>query len=272
MNRAVSIILIVLAAAFIWLAGAWNRPLLDERTTHHLTSVSPLENAPPLLAITAVALGGFRGLIADTLWLRASHLQEKGQYFEVVQLSDWITKLEPKATEIWAFHSWNMAYNISIAMPSYKDRWRWVMNGIRLLRDEGIIYNPGDPDLYHQLGWLFQHKLGMTTDTAHKYYRKMWAAEMEALLSGPRPDYDNLDAETERNMKEDYKLLPDIMQHIENTYGAMDWRRPEPHALYWAYLGIHHTGDTDNIPCNRMINQSLNLLRKNIEEERESAK
>ena len=109
MHRAASIILIVLALAFIWLAGEWNKHLLEERQMHHLTSVNPLENAPPLLAITTVALGGFRGLIADTLWLRVSHLQKKGRYFEVVQLSDWITKLEPKATEIWAFHSWNMA-------------------------------------------------------------------------------------------------------------------------------------------------------------------
>ena len=271
MNRFKSIFLVVLAVTFIGIAGTRNRPLSEARNSYGLSSVAPLENAPPLLAISTVALGGFRGLIADALWLRVSHLQEKGHYFEVVQLSDWITKLEPKATEIWAFHSWNMAYNISIAMPTYKGRWRWVMNGIRLLRDEGILYNPADPALYHQLGWLFQHKLGMSTDTAHGYYREMWAKEMEFLLKGPRPLYGNIDPEMERKMREDFKLHPDTMQHLEKIYGPLDWRRPEPHALYWAYLGLHHTGDLDNVECNRMINQALALLRDNLAKESEKS-
>ena len=43
-----------------------------------------------------MALGGFRGLLADILWIRAISLQEQGKYFELVQLADWIQKLQPK--------------------------------------------------------------------------------------------------------------------------------------------------------------------------------
>ena len=34
------------------------------------TRLTALENAPPMLAFTTVALGGFRGLIANALWVR----------------------------------------------------------------------------------------------------------------------------------------------------------------------------------------------------------
>src|SRR5690348_8955185 len=55
-------------------------------------------NAPPVLAFTTVALGGFRGLIANALWIRANELQQDGKFFEMVQLADWITKMEPTFT------------------------------------------------------------------------------------------------------------------------------------------------------------------------------
>src|SRR6266853_1021609 len=108
----------------------------------HQSRGEPLENSPPLVAFTTVALGGFRGIIADVLWLRATELQKDGKYFELVQLADWITKLEPRFAQVWAFHAWNMAYNVSVLFNDPPDRWRWVRQGIVLLRDEGLKYNP----------------------------------------------------------------------------------------------------------------------------------
>ena len=85
-------------------------------------------------ALTAVArivdehvpIGGFRGILADVLWMRAGTLQDEGRYFELVQLSDWIAKLQPRVPAIWAYHAWNMAYNLSALMPTPAERWRWV--------------------------------------------------------------------------------------------------------------------------------------------------
>ena len=48
---------------------------------HHLRFTGQIENAPPLVAFTTVALGSFRGIVADLLWLRAGALQEKQNYF-----------------------------------------------------------------------------------------------------------------------------------------------------------------------------------------------
>src|SRR5713226_7386745 len=106
--------LLALAAALLVGAAQVQRALNGDRERLGLTHITPLENAPPVLAFTTVALGGFRGLIANALWIRATELQDDGKYFEQVQLSDWITKLEPTFSQVWQVQAWNMAYNISV--------------------------------------------------------------------------------------------------------------------------------------------------------------
>ena len=96
-------ILLLLAFAVLLIAGALNSHLLRLRGELHLTQAPPTENMPPMVAFTTVALGGFRGILADVLWMRAGTLQEEGRYFELVQLSDWISKLQPRVPAIWAW-------------------------------------------------------------------------------------------------------------------------------------------------------------------------
>ncbi|MCS6772389.1 MAG: hypothetical protein NZ740_10280 [Kiritimatiellae bacterium] len=192
MKRLTVIFASLFAAVALWVSSGLNAELRDARREEGISQADPLINAPPLVAFTTVALGGFRGIVADILWLRSARLQEEGRYFELVQLADWITKLEPRFTSIWAFHAWNLAYNISVLLESPEERWRWVRHGISLLRDEGLRYNPGDARLLYELGWLFQHKVGGEMDRAHMYYKRAWAAEMEELWRGRAPDFEAL--------------------------------------------------------------------------------
>jgi len=261
MKKTASIVLLAVAVASFWLASTLHEPLADARMRQGLEPVEALENAPPLVVFTTIVLGGFRGLLADILWLRASHLQERGRYFELVQLSDWITKLEPRHTEVWAFHAWNMAYNASVMMPDPRDRWRWISNGIELLRKEGLRYNPGDPLLYRELGWLFQNKIGGITDRDSMVYRRLWAREMIGLFGGGSPDYDVLEAsDAGRRAEEEYVLVPGIMRAVDARYGPLDWRLPETHALYWAHRGLTAAGTEISLPCDRMVYQALGTL------------
>ena len=143
-----------------------------------------LENAPPSLAWATVAMGAFRGLVVDILWMRADKLKEEGQFFDARQLAEWITTLQPRFAKVWEFHAWNMAYNISVAIPGSQpeQRWKWVRNGYELLRDKGIPLNPKSIALYRELARIFQHKMGGVSDDAHEYYKLKLA---EAI--GPIP-------------------------------------------------------------------------------------
>ena len=138
--RIKKILLLLLAIALLAGSGRMQKVLNHDRERLGLTRTKALENAPPILAFTTVALGGFRGLIANMLWIRANDLQQEDKLFEAAQLATWITDLEPHFAQVWAFQAWNMAWNISVKFKEnapgvYADRWRWVENGIELLRD-----------------------------------------------------------------------------------------------------------------------------------------
>ena len=186
--RDLTIVTICIFAAAILLITAGMRLdyINSQRQQMKLIINEPLENAPPSLAFATVAMGAFRGLVVDVLWMRADKLKEEGQFFDAKQLAEWITTLQPRFASVWEFQAWNMAYNISVAMPATQpdQRWRWVKNGYELLRDQGIPLNPKSIELYRELGRIFQHKIGGVSDDAHEYYKLQLAMAMEPLL-GP---------------------------------------------------------------------------------------
>jgi hypothetical protein len=188
---------ITLAAALLITAGLQLDYINSERYQMKLIINEPLENAPPSLAFATVAMGAFRGLVVDILWLRADRLKEQGQFFDAKQIAEWITTLQPRFASVWEFHSWNMAYNISVAIPANQpqERWRWVKNGYELLRDEGIPLNPKSMSLYQELARIFQHKIGSVSDEAHKYYKLQLATSMEPLLGSTDNEFFQMLAE-----------------------------------------------------------------------------
>ncbi|HZM04423.1 MAG TPA: hypothetical protein VFC44_15580 [Candidatus Saccharimonadales bacterium] len=253
---------VVAVILFCGVAQLQNSLNLD-REKLGLTRLTPLENAPPVLAFTTVALGGFRGLIANALWIRANDLQEEDKYFEMVQLADWITKLEPHFVDVWRVQAWNMAYNISVKFKDPEDRWHWVERGIQLLRDDGLRYNPHETLLYRDLSWLFQHKIGQNLDDAHMRYKLRLAQEFQDVLGG-RPDFKELlhpttpeARERVRKLREVYKMDPAIVQKVDEEYGPLDWRLPDAHAIYWAEMGRLNAKPEDQETLRRSIYQSM---------------
>ena len=269
--RAKKILLLLLAGALLVGSGQFQKSLNRDRDTLGLTHAAVLENAPPMLAFTTVALGGFRGLISNFLWMRASDLQQDDKFFEAAQLADWITKLEPTFAAVWVFQGWNMAYNISVKFKDFPDRWRWVERGIELLRDEGLRYNPNSVDIYRELGWFFQHKLGANLDDANIYYKSQWAGEMKNFFGPNGTNFDLLlnppDTAARTNailFREQFKMDATFAKQVDAEYGPFDWRLPEAHAIYWGARGLQVAKEhpdkvkaDDLIKLRRIIYQSM---------------
>ena len=139
----------------------------------------------PEYMILTVAPGGLRAPFVAYLWIRAEDLKNEGRFYDAKQNADLICMFQPRFAGAWAFNAWNMSYNISVATHTPRERWNWVSNGFKLLRDKGISYNPKALNLYKELSWIFFHKIGGTTDNMHRYYKRRLAGEMQRLLAPP---------------------------------------------------------------------------------------
>jgi hypothetical protein len=269
--RTKQIFLLALVAALLFGSSRLQKSLDQDRNTLGLTISQPLQDAPPVLALTTQALGGFRGLISNFLWMRADNLQMNDQFFEAAQLANWITDLEPHYSQVWAYEGWNMAWNISVKFKDFSDRWRWITNGMVLLRDRGVAYNPDNTIIYQQLAWIFQNKMGEYLDDANNYYKVQWASEMQPYFG---PNGTNFDALLHPQTAQDrtnayvllhtYKIDPVFAEQVNEDWGPLDWRLPEAHAIYWGSKGLEQANAhpdkvvaTDLIQLRRTIYQSM---------------
>jgi hypothetical protein len=186
---------------------------------HKLVYADSAEKGDPPEVGIGIAMGAFRGVFVNFLWIRANELKEAGKYYEAIDLARTITRLQPRFPRVWAFHAWNLAYNISVATQTRQERWQWVRSGINLLRDEGIPANPADILLHKELAWIYLHKVQGYTDDAHKYYKRMHAKEWTNILSSPPriPLGEQVDGNTLRDM-----YITQWLEPIANAYETLD--------------------------------------------------
>ena len=203
-----------------------------------LRRMRPVRSAPVLSEGVLAAMGGLRAIAAEVIWFRADRLQEEGRYVELAQLAETLAFLEPHTPEVWSYAAWNLAYNVSVMMPTAADRWRWVRAAIRLLRDSGLRLNPGSPELCRELAWLFELKIGTDLDAAAGHYRAEWKRIVEDVRA--RQAWDELGMD------------PVVMARVERMTGFDDWTDPQLSAIYWAAIG----------GCRDIVTQASVLYRK----------
>lgn len=188
-GRLIQLVALVVAIVCSTVCGRLLPPILRQTMDAGLryTDVS-VEGAPPFVAL-GTAIGALRGLIVDYLWIKVHMMKEKGLFYEVMADADLITKLQPRFAAVWAFHGHNMAYNISVACNTEQERWEWVNAGIRLVREEGLKYNPNNLVLHKELAFWFAHKIEGYADDAHLYYKRAFTQEWHFILGQPPEDY-----------------------------------------------------------------------------------
>ena len=207
--------LLAIAVSLVVLFFNTNR-LNQYQGSENLNRVINNPEMPVSLSITTFALGPLRALIVDSLWWRAIRQQDRGEYFDALQLADWITKMQPTYASVWAFHGWNMSYNIAHDFADKEDRWQWILRAIHLLRDEGLKYNPDNIIIRHELARIFYDRIGNKIDPAAEYFKNQWAFKMmEYLDNGTRGELERLNeaASTLQELKE----RPFVNEYIQAT-------------------------------------------------------
>jgi hypothetical protein len=118
---------------------------------------------------TAIALlAGFRGVVADFLWIQSHSYWEKKEWLRQYRNIELVTLLQPQSVMFWDLGQWHMAWNIAYGARSDPAN-RTEAEGIKREREwqqrareflsRGIDNLPNRYDLYFALGWLYWQKL-----------------------------------------------------------------------------------------------------------------
>ena len=158
--------------------------LLSGLGSHAKEKTEMKSGLPPSLALTTIALGPLRGLIANALWWRVSEQQEGGNYFEIIQLADWITAMQPDNPRVWTFQAWNMAYNVAYEFPDANSKWKWIYRAYRLLVFEALKYNRGNNEIRKETARIFLDRIGSAVDPGAPEFKKRWAELVVKYIPG----------------------------------------------------------------------------------------
>ncbi|MDR1144915.1 MAG: tetratricopeptide repeat protein [Verrucomicrobiales bacterium] len=175
--------LLALALIVIWGAGkvGWENRLAAERKVVMVGQDLPMSyqlRDSLGQGFTMAALGGFRGLAADSLWLSLTSAWQEQEWERVAALAEMCVLLQPRVAFFWDMGAWNLAWNASVAVEHgpvkggidrrKHDARRWIEAGKDLL-ERGIRVIPEKPILYQRLGDLYWRRLGNYEQAAECY-------------------------------------------------------------------------------------------------------
>ncbi|HYG75021.1 MAG TPA: hypothetical protein VEK08_08470 [Planctomycetota bacterium] len=192
---------LLVGAMALVVAGFVQNYVERRRKETNLTWAEADKNA---LEVGFLALGGFRGILADVLWIRAVTHQDSARYYELKLLCDMILKLQPTFIQVHAFQAYNMSYNLAYRAETCEDKWYWIRSGLATL-EKGLERNSRNYGLWFELGYQYFDRLGETkmgecaplrdrelprlSDLSEEQRQRVWLGEK----SWSRPPVDSME-------------------------------------------------------------------------------
>jgi hypothetical protein len=160
---------------------------MREDPKSHLSQTQLGEIDPTSESIKLATLG-LRGVAALMLWEKSNEYKMKEDWAKYEATLNQIAVVQPHFISVWIHLAWNLAYNVSVEFDNYRDRYHWVIEGIKYLQ-KGIENNNNDPRLLWEIGWTVSQKIGRADE--HKQYRKLFKEDDEFHGSRPKALRDN---------------------------------------------------------------------------------
>ncbi len=161
--------------------GALARMRAENDLSHtNLGEIDPSSEALKL------ALFGMRGLAATITWEQAREYQMKEDWTNLDLKLEQISRLQPHFVMVWRHQAWNLSYNVSAEWDDYRDRYYWVIRGLKYLM-RGQPYNNRDTRLVWDEGWFIGQKVGKSDE--HRQFRPLFRANaINPIHPETRPD------------------------------------------------------------------------------------
>jgi tetratricopeptide (TPR) repeat protein len=143
------------------------RPALFDpnRKTKPVSAIS-IGPTPAMIA----ALGGFRTVAADLLWLQAERVWDGGSWWALLPLLDAVTQLDPHFILAWQVYGWHAAYNMHAESETVIDRRYWLARGANIL-EQAVEANPDNWEIRFELGWTLYDRAHEKKRAAEYFYQ-----------------------------------------------------------------------------------------------------
>ena len=152
---------------------------------------STLGKVDPSSATMNLVLLGLRGIAANVLWMEHEELNKTKNWARMEDTVQSIVTLQPHFLQVWRYHGWNLAFNVSAQWDDVRDRFYWVKEGTKFSM-EGVSKNVRYAELPWDVGRLVGHKIGRSDEW--RFFRKYFLKDPD-----PQPSWDGKAADPDLN-------------------------------------------------------------------------
>lgn len=251
MHRPVIAILVLILPAMA--LAPMERQIHRERNELKYGSAKSALALPERISQSAwiALLAGFRGIVADFLWIRGHQFWETRQWLRQYRMIESTVALQPLSTYFWDVGAWHMAWNIGYAesidtnnvttAQGLKRERIWHEHAEAFLK-RGIENIPNRYDLYFKLGWLYQQKFkddcraeqyyekAVSFPNAPAYIGRVYARAREKCgdLKGAYAYWLNLWSQDHQTVNQPWNMIARELKRLEDSLGLPDNQRVFP--------------------------------------------
>ena len=117
----------------------------------------------------ALLLGGLRGPLVMVLWTQSEQLKNEKNLEDFDTYVEWIRLLQPEFDTVHIFQVWNKAYNVSVQMASWANKYTTILDAIEYA-NRVLAQRPDDISMIYQKASIFFDKLGSASEK--DYYKE----------------------------------------------------------------------------------------------------
>ncbi|HUG92190.1 MAG TPA: hypothetical protein VML55_15220, partial [Planctomycetaceae bacterium] len=139
----------------------------------------------PSSAAMNLVLLGLRGPAVLALHVQLIDQQRTKNWALMRATTDSIITLQPHYLQVWRFHGWNMAYNVSAEWDGVADRWYWVKEGGKFTM-RGVERNQIYAELPWEVGRIESQKVGRSDEW--RQFRVYFRVDPDTDRFGGGPD------------------------------------------------------------------------------------
>jgi len=147
-----------LATALVCLAAIVPLQAKIDSIRAEMQEANEMPRQLPLAAATSAAMGGFRGIAVDILWIQADSMIDNKQYYQLAAYYELISVLQPNFPAVFQFNAWNLAFNVSAEWGRAEEKWDWIKKGIEFA-EKGFEYNKDSAGLALDIAFLYLYKV-----------------------------------------------------------------------------------------------------------------